>query len=180
MAMKRYHPALVTLHWLLAGIVIVTLFLGDIVSLGAHMLTGMIIGGLFVIRFIIKLKTKSPLPDENTNSFGNKVATVAHNTIYVLVFALAATGIGIAIEADLLQVLQSTGTLPDNFSELTIRSVHELLTQLFSVIITMHILAALYHQFVIKDRLFSRMWFEKRQQPVLDTTTAVLLTSMEK
>ncbi len=35
-------------------------------------------------------------------------------------------------------------------------------------------------QFVIKDRLFYRMWFEKRQQTVLDTTTEVLLTSMEK
>jgi cytochrome b561 len=39
---------------------------------------------------------------------------------------------------------------------------HAALATLLAVLIAVHVVAALYHQFVLKDGLFRRMWFGKR------------------
>lgn len=37
--------------------------------------------------------------------------------------------------------------------------IHELAAYTLLVLVTLHILAALYHQFVVKDNLMARMWY---------------------
>ena len=51
---------------------------------------------------------------------------------------------------------------PVNFDDLTPRIVHGIIAKLLMLSIVAHVLAALYHQFVRKDGLFSRMWFGDR------------------
>ena len=159
--MKRYHPALVALHWLLAVVVIFVLLLGGDIALKIHLLLGVLIGGLFILRFFIKLFSTHP-SDVDSNRQLNRLARIAHNIIYGIVFAVVASGVGIALEAGLLEVIQNNGILPDNFSELVILNIHVLLTKILLVIIAAHILAAFIHQFVFMNALFSRMWFGKR------------------
>ncbi len=161
--MERYHPALVVLHWLLAGLIILVLLSGGIIPLSIHLFTGLSITILIVTRFIMKLKTTPPpLPNANNNRI-SRIARSMHYGIYGLVFAVAGSGIGIAIQAELFQVLQNGSLLPDDLLQLPVRTMHVFLTNVLSVAVTAHACAAVFHQFVLKDQLFSRMCFRKRE-----------------
>jgi cytochrome b561 len=52
--------------------------------------------------------------------------------------------------------------LPDNFGVFPTFQAHAVLATLLAILIAAHVAAALYHQFVLKDGLFRRMWFGKR------------------
>jgi len=52
--------------------------------------------------------------------------------------------------------------LPVDFNDLAARLVHGILAKVLMLVIVAHVLAALYHQFIRKDSLFSRMWFGAR------------------
>lgn len=153
--MTHYHPALVALHWLLAVIVLFALLYGDDVTLKVHLALGVVIGGLFVFRLGIKLFSSHPLPS------CNGLAKVVHNLIYGLVFAVVASGIGIVIEADLLEVILSNASLPVNFSEIPLLCTHNLLTKMLLAVVSLHIVAAFYHRLVLREPIFSKMWVGK-------------------
>src|SRR5690348_5990508 len=72
-SVTRYHPLLVTLHWLLAGLILAALILGyfalaampnadpaKIKVLALHMSGGMAILALMVVRFIVRVCTRRP------------------------------------------------------------------------------------------------------------------------
>jgi cytochrome b561 len=52
--------------------------------------------------------------------------------------------------------------LPDSFAVFPTFRAHAALATLLAILIVVHIAAALYHQFVLKDGLFRRMWFGRR------------------
>lgn len=160
--MRPYSPALVTLHWISACMVIIQLTLGDIIVPGAHIIAGALIGVLTALRLSIKLQSTNPSHAEVGSNFPNKLAVMAHHTIYGLVFAVVLSGIGLAVETDLLFSHDSGVSDTKNDSGLLIHSAHQLLTDALIFIICLHVLAALFHQFFLKDRQFSRMWFGKR------------------
>jgi len=71
--MNKYHPALVILHWILVPAIIIALVMGGNVlseipndspekvgALKGHMIVGLAILGLTLIRFIIRLRTDKP------------------------------------------------------------------------------------------------------------------------
>ena len=101
---KRYHPVLVTLHWLVALLIFTDLYIGYfyirpiILSGGGglrgtdailkiHMAAGIAILVLIIIRFIIRLATRKPLPADAGSQFLNVLAKVVHYALYFFVFA---------------------------------------------------------------------------------------------
>jgi cytochrome b561 len=175
--MKRYHPALVVLHWLLAIMIVMGLVMGGFVlsatpnsdpeklfALRMHMSMGMIIFVLMIIRLVVRSKTQKPPHADIGNALLNKLGVLAHYVLYLLVFLMAASGIGISIMAGLPDIVfgGSGAALPANFDAYPPRAAHGILALLLKITIALHILAALYHVFVRKDGLFSRMWFGKR------------------
>ena len=128
---KRYHPALVTMHWLIALLVFINLFLGIVVFensgggpgrgpgnfqamnslVAVHMAVGIIIIVLLIVRVILRVKTNKPLEATMENKFFDSLAKFVHYAYSLL------------------------------------------------VLIALHILAALYHQFVRRDHLIARMWY---------------------
>ena len=97
--------------------------------------------------------TGSPLFDQ--------LASIAHKSFYVIVFLMIATGwsTGWLISG----VFQPNGEpLPDTFAVFPTFRAHAVLATLLTILIAVHIAAALYHQFVLKDGLFRRMWFGER------------------
>jgi cytochrome b561 len=54
------------------------------------------------------------------------------------------------------------GSLPDSFAVFPTFQAHAALATLLVILIVSHVSAALYHQFVLKDGLFRRMWFGER------------------
>jgi cytochrome b561 len=174
--MKRYHPALVSLHWLLAILIVVALLMGSnilsqipndnpekLFALKMHMITGFIILILMIIRVFIRKFTQKPAAADTGNPLLNKTGSIAHILLYLLVFAMVASGMAIAVMAGLPDIVfnQSGVALPENFNHLLPRIFHGVIAKLLFVIIFLHLLGTLYHQFIRKDSLLTRMWFGK-------------------
>ncbi|MCK0143835.1 cytochrome b/b6 domain-containing protein [Aliiroseovarius sp. F20344] len=175
--MKRYHPLLVALHWVLAAMIVGGLIMGGQVlaalpndspdklfSLRMHMSLGMIIGVLMIIRLITRLRTQHPPKADTGNALLNMGGQAAHWALYALVLLMVASGIGISLGAGLPDIVfgGSGAPLPETFSDLPPRTAHGILSKLLALTILAHIAGWAYHQFMLKDGLFSRMWFGNR------------------
>lgn len=175
--MKRYHPLLVVLHWLLALMIIAGLFMGkNVLSATAntdpeklfflkmHMSAGIVILLLMSARFVVRLFTAKPAHADIGNNLLNKLGSMTHYLFYLVVVLMAASGIAIAQLAGLPEIVfgGSGAALPEDFSEFPPRIAHGVLSSVLLLLIFGHVLAFLFHQFVRKDALFSRMWFGER------------------
>jgi cytochrome b561 len=82
----------------------------------------------------------------------------------VLVLAMVGTGFAAAILAGLNRIVfrGSGELLPQDFADYRSFAAHGYLALLLVGFVALHFLAALYHQLVLKDRLFRRMWFARR------------------
>jgi cytochrome b561 len=107
---SRYHPLLVTLHWVLAALIIAMLSVGffmlaampnsnpqKITVLMWHMSGGMLILALMTIRFIIRMRTLRPIAATTGFSLLDRIAPFTHYSFYVLVVLMAGTGLATAI-----------------------------------------------------------------------------------
>jgi cytochrome b561 len=174
---SRYHPLLVTLHWLLAVLIVAMLCAGFILLapmpnidpqkigiLLIHMSVGMFILALMEVRFVAHLSTAKPAAATTGHPALDRVAAATHYGSYILVVLMAGTGVATAILAGLNRsVFQGTGEpLPPSFAVYPSFVAHSYLALVLAGFIVLHALAALYHQFAIKDRLFRRMWFGRR------------------
>jgi cytochrome b561 len=178
MNIKKYHPALVILHWILVPAIMLALIMGGNVlseipndspekvgALKGHMIIGLGILGLMLIRFVIRLRTDKPPHADIGNSFLNILGVIAHYVLYLMVFIMAGSGIAMSMQAGLPDIVfgGSGAALPETFDTFAPRAVHGIVSKIFFITIILHVLAALYHQFVRKDGLLGRMWFGKRK-----------------
>lgn len=171
---SRYQPVLVALHWLLALMIIGLLCLGFFVLadmpntdpkkldiLVWHMSGGMLVLVLMILRVIIRLRSARPATATTGSPLFDRLASIAHSGFYVIVFLMIATGwaTGWLISG----VFQGNGEkLPSSFAVFPTFQAHAVLATLLAILIAAHIVAALYHQLVLKDGLFRRMWFGQR------------------
>jgi cytochrome b561 len=171
---SRYQPVLVVLHWLLALLIIGLLCLGFFVLANMpntdpkkleilvwHMTGGMFVLVLMILRVIIRKWSARPATATTGSRPLDRLASIAHASLYVIVFLMIASGwfTGWLISSS----FQRNGPpLPQSFALLPTFQVHATLAALLVILITGHITAAIYHQFVLKDGLFRRMWFGER------------------
>jgi len=174
---SRYQPVLVALHWLLALMIIGLLCLGFFVLANMpnadpkkldilmwHMAGGMFVLTLMILRVIVRIWSARPATATTSSAPLDRLASIAHHSLYVIVILLIASGYSTGIIAGLNRsVFQRNGEpLPDTFAVFPTFRVHAVLATLLAILIAGHIAAALYHQFVLKDGLFRRMWFGER------------------
>ena len=175
--MKRYHPVLVGLHWLVAAMIFIALFVGGpglvalenddpakLFGLTGHMIWGLVIGAFMLVRLAMRLLSNNPPSADAGNGMLNSGAKAAHLGLYVLVLAMVASGIGIAISAGLFEIAfgQSGAPLPADFNVYPARVAHGVIATLLMILIAMHLAGWAYHQFYLRDGLIRRMWFGKR------------------
>jgi cytochrome b561 len=173
----RFHPLLVTLHWLLAVLIVAMLCVGflllaqmpnddprKISVLLIHMSVGMAILALMVVRFVVRWRTSRPAEATAGNRLLDRLAQVTHYGFYVLVLLMVGTGYATGILAGLNRsVFQHSGEpLPASFAIYPTFVAHSYLALVMVGLILLHLVAALYHQFVRRDRLLQRMWFGRR------------------
>ena len=170
---SRYHPVLVVFHWLLAFLIIAALALGalimvkipntdpmKIVALRSHMIGGSLILVLMLLRLLVRVRTSHPDVANAGNPFLNFVAWISYRALYVLVLAQAGSGLFMALQADLPQIVfLHQGALPPDFWVFPVRSVHYVISRALMTLIVLHVAGALYHLFVRRDGLLRRMWF---------------------
>ncbi|MGI9251806.1 MAG: cytochrome b, partial [Pseudohongiellaceae bacterium] len=174
--MRRYHPILVTLHWLMALLVILTLTFGKLLAdlpydnpdkvlvLGVHMGYGMGIGLLLLIRLVTRLRSEHPPRATTGNNLLDRIGAWTHWGFYLLIAAMVLTGLASAFGADLFSIIYggAATTIPPELAAFPQRLAHGIFSTLLIVLIALHFAAALYHQFVLGDGLLKRMWFGKR------------------
>src|SRR5438445_13705604 len=88
---SRYHPALVVLHWALALLIIAALALGALVMVNipnsspmkieavrSHMMGGMAILGLMLVRLVIRARSAHPAPASAGHPLLDRLAWLSH------------------------------------------------------------------------------------------------------
>ena len=198
---KRYHPALVSLHWLIAILIFGTALLaGDggeggergrqaatgfagLSTLSIHMILGILILVLLIVRLIIRWRTQRPGWASTGSALLDKVGELTHWALYIFTFGMTITGIILAAQTNRLvrafgfAPARPTGQFtpgqfppPGQFREggegafrFGLGRLHGMIWVLLILLILLHIGAALYHQFFIKDNLMGRMWYGKQE-----------------
>lgn len=176
--MKRYHPLLVSLHWILALMIGMGLIMGGnvlsatpnadpqkLLFLKIHMSAGMVILVLTLVRLLTRLLTEKPPAADTGNRALNILGAATHYVFYLIIIAMAGSGLAIANMAGLIDIVfGASGTpLPESFDEFAPRMAHGAISTLLTLLIAGHVAAFAYHQFVLEDKLFSRMWFGARR-----------------
>jgi cytochrome b561 len=173
--LKRYNTAMVILHWLLAIFISGAIFMGAVVLddmdsahpqkillLKLHIVVGAGILLFTLLRLILRFTTPQPAALVGNNSLVDRLATGMHYLLYLLTIATALAGLALAISADLPAVLLNfTGELPKDYEDFIAHEVHGIFANLLLITILLHSAAALYHQFILKDGLLSRMSLRK-------------------
>ena len=123
-----------------------------------HAATGIAVLALTILRMVWWAafdRRPQPLPMPRWQAVA---ARGTHLALYVLVLALAASGIAMMALSGAGYVLfaGAPGPLPD-FATLPPRAPHGVFGWLLIGLVVLHVAAALYHRFVLKDRLLTRM-----------------------
>jgi cytochrome b561 len=175
--MPRYHPILVAFHWVLALAIVFALAMGTLslkeipntapaklFALRGHMIAGMAILALMLVRLGLRLWLPRPAPATTGNRFLDRLAVGVHYGFYVLVILMAASGLATAVQAGLPAIVfgGSGAPLPESFWAYRPRAVHGVVAKLLFGLVALHVAGALYHQLVRRDGLIGRMWFGRR------------------
>lgn len=142
---------------------------GNIFStIGIHMIFGIVVLVLLVIRLIVRWTTKHPEWASAGNKFLDWVGGLTHFGLYLLTFAMVITGIILADQRGMLARTFGIGSTPTPGSfrrgGFSLGFFHGGIWTLLLLLILLHVGAALYHQFILKDNLLGRMWFGKRTE----------------
>ena len=168
---RRYHPALSVLHWLIAALILAALVMGTFVmaridnadpgksfALLKHMLAGGLVLILVLVRMYIRPRTRRPAPLLSGLAMADRIVPFVHRIFDVLVFIMVGSGLGLAVQTGLPAiVLGGDGALPESFGALSLHALHVAAAAVLAATIALHLVGALYHHFVLRDGLLSRM-----------------------
>ena len=171
---KKYHPIQVTLHWLVVLLVVAAFAMGKSMSglpndanklapLALHMGVGIFTLVVIVTRFITRMRLPKPEHVTAGNAFFDWIGKSVHYALYLLVFLTAVSGMSLSMQAGLVPIVfgGSGAPLPADFFEFTARMMHGFIVPALLLLIFLHVGAALYHQFILKDNLLARMGYGK-------------------
>jgi cytochrome b561 len=173
--MKRYSTMMVLLHWVLAIFILGAIFMGAFVLdelesdhpqkmllLKTHIIVGAGILLLTVFRLYVRYNTPQPAPLASDKPVMDKIAKGIHHLLYLLTILTVLAGITLAVSANLPAVLLNhVGELPKDYEDYLAHEAHDIFANLLLFTILLHVAAALYHQFILKDGLLSRMSLRK-------------------
>lgn len=169
---KRYHPALASFHWIIALLIFSNVILAGAAEgsratlfgvplIGIHMLTGMTILVLLTLRLITRFATKHPEPATAGNALFDKVGVMTHYALYFFTYSMTISGIVMAAQRGYFGRIFGIGSATRSLHGGGLGALHGLSWAFLGLFLFLHIGAALYHQFIRKDKLLSRMWFAK-------------------
>ena len=116
---------------------------------------------LLVFRVIWRLFHKPPPLPSNMTPLQQKMAHFGHLGLYVLMALVPIVGVartfrrGGTIDFGLFQIMSPFPA--DRAASKPIKEVHELVAYALFALVGVHIAAALWHQFVVRDNLLARM-----------------------
>ena len=161
---NRYNPAMVVLHWLTVLLILGAGLLADNEGGGSspidiHMILGGALLLVLIIRIIVRLTTRRPAWASTGNGFVDRVGELVHVGLYFFAFLILIGGGLIAVQRNLPAYVMGTGSASYGEVGFLYGALHQV--GWFGVVslLILHIGAAVYHQFIIRDNLLKRMWF---------------------
>ena len=175
---RRVDPDLVLLHWTIAllFVIAVTGILGRglLVSGDAlrpalralHIVTGQLILVFGVVRLLVRLRSRMPGPVP-ASLWVRGAQYAVHGALYLVMFVQPVTGI-LFMQAGDKQVPFFNWTLPqvmpsDKALHFELKDAHQFIGYAFFALIAMHVAAALWHHYVLRDDRLRRMLERRRQ-----------------
>ncbi len=164
----RYGSVAIAIHWLTA-LLIVALFATGLLAaaqvdpaaklalLRAHIPFGAGVLVLTLLRIVWWLTIdRRPASPAGQPGWQKLMAKTVHLALYAVVVVTASSGIATIILSGALPAIIGSATLP-NLETVLPRAVHGIVSRLMLGLLAFHIGAALYHQFIRRDRLLARM-----------------------
>lgn len=168
---QRYDAVAIALHWTIAVLILVAFGLGLTVDdfpkaygpmvVNIHSLLGVAVLVLTLARLAWRLTHTPPALPSSGGPLADKAAKAVHALLYVLMLAVPLIGLptlfyrGRGLDFGLFAIPAFLPRVPEIFRPLT--EVHELAAYALVALAAGHVLAAIYHQAVLKDRLMERM-----------------------
>ena len=173
----RYGHVAIGFHWLLALAIVVSFSVGLYMSdlpfspsrlklFNWHKWAGVTILGLSALRLLWRLFHRPPaaLPGP---PWERRLAHLVHGLLYLFFFLVPLSGWAYSSAAGFPIVWFGVLPLPDfvGRDELlaeTLKSRHHQLAWALAALVVLHVLGALKHQFIDRNRLIGRMWPARR------------------
>ena len=175
MSVRKYHPVLVVLHWLVGLLIVVQLAGGYFVvaripnsdltkldTLKLHMLAGMFIFLLMVIRFVVRVFTSHPPATESQKHGLGRLYKPVHLGFYLLVLGVVGAG---WYTGYLISPIYATpgAVLPAELAQYPSRVIHVWLALALFLLIVLHVAAAIKERVSGDKSILSRMGFGGRK-----------------
>jgi len=166
-----HHPIIRILHWLIAAIVLAALTMSLLVmprlsnadpakvtALIRHMSAGGLVLLFASLRIFVRRKARRPPALSSGMPWADQLASAMHPFLDGLVIIMIGSGIGMAVLSGLPAIVFSShGHLPAHFDALPLHSVHAMTARILVAALVLHVGGALFHHFILKDGLLSRM-----------------------
>lgn len=173
---EPYSKRMVMIHWLTLALLVIAWYLGDtlvderneksatMAGYLAHALVGGAVLAATVMRMIYRSVDRIPQPV--SNSLMDMLAREIHRGLYLLLVLLPLTGfltlLTSGVGAALVTV--NAGLLPEKYTGPGAVShvSHDILVTVLMAVVAIHILGAIWHQFIVKDGLMRRMSLRRK------------------
>lgn len=168
---NHYGSMAVSLHWLVGVLIIGMIATGLLLEqtrdpvekmslLIFHVPMGMSVALLMVIRIVWWLfldKKPGHLPGPRWQQLSS---TALHWLLYILVIVMLASGIVLVGPSGAVPIIFGVSDAPlPKFYQMTAMTPHAIASKVLMASLVLHLAASLYHQYVIRDRIFQRMWY---------------------
>lgn len=172
--MTQYSKRMVIAHWLTLLLLIAAWFLGHeldearheaggpLIGYIAHALAGATVLLLAFARLYFRGKDGTPPPMGDTPM--DKVAKGIHHLLYTVMILIPVSGVLTVATSEVKNAILAWDAtlLPKKFSGVFAHDVHETLVTVLIVLVVIHVLGAIKHQFIMKDGLMERMSLRRK------------------
>lgn len=170
---NQYGSRAVWFHWLTALLILSMIPMGIYMHelpasdmkanlYRAHIVVGSLVFIVTILRIVWKLRDNKVTELKTTPKYQQILAKALHYIFYFMMLGAAGTGLAFVITSGLgEQLFLADKVMWVNAHDFLPAELHEKLTIPMIPLLVLHIGAALYHQYVIKDGIFRRMWFTK-------------------
>ena len=172
---SRYTPTAVSLHWLMALLIIAAFSLGLYMSdlpispaklqyYAWHKWMGVTVLLLVTVRLAWRLLHRPPPLPAHMPLWQRRASDLSHRLLYLLMFVLPLSGWLYSSASGYPVVYLGLVQLPDLVGKDkalagVLHEAHELIAFTLAGLVAVHFAAALKHHFLDRDGLLGRMWF---------------------
>lgn len=170
--MPRYDRLAILFHWVMAGLIFyaaAAILIADDMPRGAlrdliktsHNSVGAIVVALLVLRLVWRLIGKAPALPASMTAQQQRMARLAHIGLYALMAVVPLLGMaahflrGRGLEFGFFSI--ASPLTANRALSRGIKEVHELAAYALLGLVAFHVAAALWHQFIKRDGLMTRM-----------------------